>query len=115
MTCSMTGFARVEREYEFGRLSWEMRSVNHRFLDASLKLPSSLQFLEIELRQRLKDAIARGRVTCAATAVLDPAAAAPRLEQGRLGQKQGNDQLFLLAARQGLGVADLARVQVVES
>jgi len=81
---SMTGFGAGEATSGPVTVSVELRSVNHRFLDASLKLPSSLQFLEIDLRQRLKDGIARGRVTCAATVALDPAAAAPRLEPARL-------------------------------
>jgi len=81
---SMTGFGSGEAKAGPVTVSVELRAVNHRFLDASLKLPSSLQFLEIELRNRLKDGIARGRVTCAATAVLDPEAAAPRLEPGRV-------------------------------
>jgi uncharacterized protein (TIGR00255 family) len=81
---SMTGFGGGEAKAGPITVSVELRSVNHRFLDASVKLPSMLQFLEIDLRNRLKEAIARGRVTCAATVVLDPAAAAPRLEGARM-------------------------------
>jgi uncharacterized protein (TIGR00255 family) len=81
---SMTGFGSGEATAGPATVSVELRAVNHRFLDASIKLPSALQFLEIELRNRLKDGIARGRVTCAATVTLDPAAAAPRLEAGRI-------------------------------
>jgi uncharacterized protein (TIGR00255 family) len=81
---SMTGFGAGEAKAGPVTVTVELRSVNHRFLDASIKLPSSLQFLEIELRNRLKDAIARGRVTCAATMALDPDAAAPRLDAGRM-------------------------------
>lgn len=81
---SMTGFGGGEAKAGPVTVSVELRSVNHRFLDASVKLPSMLQFLEIDLRNRLKEAIARGRVTCAATVVLDPAAAAPRLEGARM-------------------------------
>lgn len=60
---SMTGFARVE-----GSISEELaftlsiKSVNHRFLDLSLRLPSGLDGLEMKLRQILKDKIARGHV-----------------------------------------------------
>ena len=43
MIRSMTGFARIERQFEFGRLSWEMRSVNHRFLDVRVRLPHRVQ------------------------------------------------------------------------
>jgi len=81
---SMTGFGSGEAVAGPVTVTVELRSVNHRFLDAAIKLPSSLQFLEIELRNRLKDGLARGRVSCAATVAIDPAAAAPRLEPGRL-------------------------------
>ncbi len=81
---SMTGFGSGEAKTGPVTVTVELRSVNHRFLDASLKLPAALQFLEIELRNRLKDGIARGRVTCAATSAIDPSAAAPRLEPGRI-------------------------------
>ena len=81
---SMTGFGSGEAKAGPVNVTVELRSVNHRFLDASLKLPSSLQFLEIDLRNRLKEGLARGRVTCVATAVLDPGAASPRLEPARL-------------------------------
>jgi len=43
MIRSMTGFARVERQFDFGRLSWEMRSVNHRYLDYGLRLPEEFR------------------------------------------------------------------------
>jgi uncharacterized protein (TIGR00255 family) len=81
---SMTGFGTGEAKAGPVTVTVELRSVNHRFLDASLKLPSPLQFLEIDLRHRLKDGLARGRVTCAASVTLDPDAAAPRLEPGRV-------------------------------
>lgn len=81
---SMTGYGSGEATAGPVTVTVELRSVNHRFLDASLKLPPALQFLEIDLRSRLKDGLARGRVTCAATLAIDPAAAAPRLEPARL-------------------------------
>ena len=81
---SMTGYGGGETTAGPVTVGVELRSVNHRFLDASLKLPSALQFLEVDLRHRLKEGLARGRVTCAATLAIDPAAAAPRLEPARL-------------------------------
>ena len=53
MIASMTGFARQERHGPFGTLVCEIRSVNHRFLDASVRLPESCRALESELRQTL--------------------------------------------------------------
>jgi uncharacterized protein (TIGR00255 family) len=58
----MTGFARVEREYEFGRLSWEMRSVNHRYLDFNLRMPDEFRPLEADVRQCLGKLLDRGKV-----------------------------------------------------
>jgi uncharacterized protein (TIGR00255 family) len=81
---SMTGFGNGEAAAGSVTVTVELRAVNHRFLDVSLKLPSALQFLELELRNRLKEKVARGRVTCAASLNIDPAAAAPRLDPARV-------------------------------
>jgi len=53
MIRSMTGFARVEQQFEFGRLSWEIRSVNHRYLDFGLRLPDEFRPLEADVRKTL--------------------------------------------------------------
>jgi uncharacterized protein (TIGR00255 family) len=64
MTRSMTAFAGAEKE-TLGRLfSWEVRTVNHRHLDISLRLPEALRFLESEARGRIGQFIKRGRVDC---------------------------------------------------
>ena len=62
MIRSMTGFARVERQYEFGRLSWEMRSVNHRYLDFGLRLPEEFRPLEADIRNCLGQYLSRGKI-----------------------------------------------------
>jgi len=62
MIRSMTGFARIERQYDFGRLSWEMRSVNHRYLDFSLRLPEEFRVLEAEIRKSLGQYLSRGKI-----------------------------------------------------
>ncbi|MDB6063753.1 MAG: YicC family protein [Verrucomicrobiaceae bacterium] len=64
MTHSMTAFARQSAEYPWGSLIWEIRSVNHRYLEPSFKLPESMRLLEGELRERLRAGIARGKVEC---------------------------------------------------
>jgi uncharacterized protein (TIGR00255 family) len=61
----MTGFARVERQYEFGRLSWEMRSVNHRYLDFGLRLPEEFRPLEADVRKCLGKYLNRGKIEAA--------------------------------------------------
>ena len=62
MTHSMTAFASAERNLDGGLLTWEIRTVNHRFLDVSLRLPEALRFLETEARSRIGQFIKRGRV-----------------------------------------------------
>ena len=62
MIRSMTGFARVDRQFEFGRLSWEMRSVNHRYLDFGLRLPEEFRPLEAAIRKRLGEYLSRGKI-----------------------------------------------------
>ena len=59
---SMTGFARVNGHTPVGSFSVEMRSVNHRFLDMSVRLPDTLRFVEPPIRETLGAAVARGKV-----------------------------------------------------
>jgi uncharacterized protein (TIGR00255 family) len=58
----MTGFASLERQYEFGRLSWEMRSLNHRYLEFSLRLPEEFRVLEPQIRKSLGKFLSRGKI-----------------------------------------------------
>ena len=62
MIRSMTGFARVERQHDFGRLSWEMRSLNHRYLDFGLRLPEEFRPLEGDIRKCLGQYLSRGKI-----------------------------------------------------
>ena len=64
MISSMTGFARRELSGPWGMLVCELRSVNHRFLEAGFRLPEELRALEGELRTRLARDIRRGKVDC---------------------------------------------------
>lgn len=64
MIQSMTGFARAEKSVAGFRVAWQVKSVNHRFLDISLRLPESQAALEPQVRQRLKNALQRGAVEC---------------------------------------------------
>jgi uncharacterized protein (TIGR00255 family) len=64
MAASMTAFARKQQEYDWGTLSWEIRSVNHRYLEPGLRLPELLRPLEPAIRDALRRAIARGKVDC---------------------------------------------------
>jgi uncharacterized protein (TIGR00255 family) len=62
MIRSMTGYARVEQQDTGGRLSWELRSVNHRYLDLQLKMPEEFRAIENELRALATARIGRGKV-----------------------------------------------------
>jgi len=62
MIKSMTGFASLTEDDETATIAVTIRSVNHRFLDLQLRLPSSLAALESRLRARVQQKIARGRV-----------------------------------------------------
>jgi uncharacterized protein (TIGR00255 family) len=64
MVHSMTAFARVERAGALGTLSWEIRSVNHRYLEPHLRLPEALRDLEGGVRDALRQGLSRGKVEC---------------------------------------------------
>ncbi len=60
----MTAFARESATTGQGLLAVELRTVNHRYLDCSFKLPEELRALEPQLREQLGGALARGKVDC---------------------------------------------------
>lgn len=62
MIRSMTGYARAEQQNPSGRLSWELRSVNHRYLELQFKLPEEFRSMENDLRQLATQRIGRGKV-----------------------------------------------------
>ncbi|MGI0119230.1 YicC/YloC family endoribonuclease [Zooshikella sp. RANM57] len=64
MTCSMTAFARLEAQESWGTLSWEIRSVNHRFLEPHFRLPEGFRDLEFALRERIRKFVSRGKLEC---------------------------------------------------
>jgi len=64
MIRSMTAFARQERELPAGTLAWELRSLNHRYLEVSLRLPDELRALETVVRERLQSRLGRGKLDC---------------------------------------------------
>src|SRR4026208_1320488 len=67
MIRSMTGFGAAELGTEHGRLSAEIRSVNPRYCEISLRLPRSLSGLEGPVRQLLTARLARGKINLAVT------------------------------------------------
>ncbi len=64
MLHSMTGFARQSVESPVGTLTWELRAVNHRYLDVQLRLPEELRPQETAFRQQISARLKRGKVEC---------------------------------------------------
>ena len=64
MARSMTAFARLESTGSWGRAVWELRSVNHRYIEIGLRLPEDLRSLEGEVRSRITARLNRGKVDC---------------------------------------------------
>lgn len=64
MIRSMTAFARSERQHDGWIITWELRSMNHRYLDTTIRLPELLRTLEPVVRERIHDALSRGKLEC---------------------------------------------------
>ncbi len=64
MIKSMTAYGRVEDSGDWGEASCEIRSVNHRYLEMSIRLPEELRSLEQTIRARISNQLKRGKVDC---------------------------------------------------
>lgn len=62
---SMTAFSRQQLEREWGSLTWEIRSVNHRYLETSIRLPEMFRNLENPIREEIRKRLTRGKIECA--------------------------------------------------
>ena len=80
MIRSMTAYAQATAASANGQLTWELRSVNQRYLDVSPRLPEDFRPLEPELRQRFKERLGRGKVEVSLRFQADPATTSARLE-----------------------------------
>jgi len=60
----MTAFARLSEHSMLGTLTWEIRTVNHRYLDLNIRIPERFGFLEQNAREILRKQLQRGRVDC---------------------------------------------------
>ena len=60
----MTAFARTETQCDQGGIQWEIRSVNHRYLDVQLRLPEEFRRLDPKIRERVGANLRRGKVDC---------------------------------------------------
>ncbi len=109
MINSMTAFAATEQVYVFGRLGWEIRSVNHRFLDITLRLPEEFRALEGDFREQISARISRGKVDASLRftpnsgfssgqlALNEDLVSALLLSHNRLAELADNDQAVSLA------------------
>jgi uncharacterized protein (TIGR00255 family) len=96
MIRSMTAFAREEAQTPLGKLTWEIRSVNHRFLEVFVRLPDELRAIEPKVREHLAAALSRGKLDCQLRY---------RPAVGAAGELQVNERLAdqLLAAAKAMG------------
>jgi uncharacterized protein (TIGR00255 family) len=60
----MTGFARRERQFPWGSVAWELKTVNHRFLEIGCRLPEEFRAAEADFRQTIAGTVRRGKVDC---------------------------------------------------
>ncbi len=81
MVHSMTAFARAQQEVDGLVLAWELKSVNHRFLEPHIRLPEPLRGLEHGLRELLRAHLKRGKVDC--TLKVDASGESSALELNR--------------------------------
>lgn len=108
MIRSMTGFGAAEGPVGGSRVSVELRSVNHRFFNPSLKLPSSISKWEGEVRELLRQKVSRGHVTLSARVVHDESVGAV-VDEARFAAAA--EALKALQERHGLGgTVDVATV-----
>ncbi|WKZ12548.1 MAG: YicC/YloC family endoribonuclease [Gammaproteobacteria bacterium] len=67
MIRSMTGFARTETQSPVGPLLWELRSVNHRYLETQIRLPEGFRAIEPAARQIIAGGVRRGKLDASLT------------------------------------------------
>ena len=87
MPKSMTAFARCAAQTPLGDLTWELRSVNHRFREVAMRLPEEFRFQEGAFRDAITEAVGRGRVDGWLRYSPPTAASAePQIDTGLIGQ-----------------------------
>ena len=83
---SMTAFARQQRAGTPGTPSWELRSVNHRYLEPQLRLPEAFRDLEGSVRDALRQGLSRGKVECTLRFTEESTGKALQLDRERAAQ-----------------------------
>jgi uncharacterized protein (TIGR00255 family) len=107
---SMTGFGRAQVDVDGASFSVELRSVNHRHLDLSLRLPRALAGLELELRRLLARRFVRGKIDLAVSAPTTGARADLELDRALADRYVAFSRA--LAAQHGVA-ADLRAVELL--
>ncbi len=64
MLKSMTAFAREEKNHTIGNFVWELRSINHRYLEVNFRLIEELRASEFQLRKMIQERLSRGKLDC---------------------------------------------------
>ncbi len=88
MPLSMTGFARHESKHDWGNLVWEIRSVNHRYLEPHFRLPELVRELEPKLRDAMRKKLSRGKVEVSVNYQLAQGTEKLQVNEGLLAQLQ---------------------------
>lgn len=104
----MTAFGRADAETPFGSLSWELRSVNHRYLETSLRLPDELRALDGPVRERINQRLARGKVDANLRFKPEAASAELTLDEDLIGR------LTALSERVDLIAKDAAALRAID-
>ncbi len=111
MIRSMTAYAQSSRQTDRGLLAWELRSVNHRYLDLSLRLPEAFRVLEPQIREAIKQALHRGKVEASLRFQADVAAESENLRlDPSLAKRLGDMLLELSQHARGGSDPDLVRL-----
>ncbi|BAC24753.1 yicC [Wigglesworthia glossinidia endosymbiont of Glossina brevipalpis] len=66
MIHSMTSFSRYELKKNYYNIIWELKSVNHKYLDININLPEEIKFIEETIYKRISKYISRGKIDCSA-------------------------------------------------
>ena len=111
MIASMTGFAAITRPVAGGTLTFDIKSVNSRFLELVFRFPEELRELEMPLRDLLGKQLARGKVECRAGWSLVAGDATETLDQARLQTllRLAQEVRMVNPDSRGLSTADLLR------
>ena len=108
---SMTGFSDSTQTAEFGAVTVEIKSVNGRFLELTLRLPEELRYADAAVRERIGAVIARGKLDCRVSVTRDPVTATARINESALVQLAALASQVHTALPQAtpMGVGDVLR------